>query len=44
VVTGSSKNLPPSAAAILHKPVDPAELLATVRALLRKTAADTPRA
>jgi DNA-binding response OmpR family regulator len=44
VVTGSSTDLPRSAAAILRKPVDPAELLATVRALLRVAAAAAPRA
>ena len=44
VVTGSSKDLPRSATAILRKPVNPHELLATVRALLRKAAADAPRA
>ncbi len=44
VVTGSSKDLPRSATAILHKPVDPVELLSTVRALLREAAASAPRA
>ncbi len=44
VVTGSSKDLPRSASAILHKPVDPGELLATVRALLRNATAAVPSA
>lgn len=44
VVTGSTKDLPGSASAILRKPVNPQELLATVRALLRKAAATMPRA
>lgn len=35
VVTGSTENLPRTAAAILRKPVNPNELLATIRALLR---------
>jgi DNA-binding response OmpR family regulator len=38
VVTGSSKNLPGAAAVILRKPVDPQELLATVRSLLPRAA------
>jgi len=44
VVTGSTKDLPGSASAILRKPVNPHELLATVRALLRKAAVTMPRA
>lgn len=37
VVTGSTDE-PPRAAAVLRKPVDPAELLATIRTLLRRSA------
>jgi DNA-binding response OmpR family regulator len=39
VVTGSTETVPENAAAVLRKPVDPRELLATVRALLRTMAA-----
>lgn len=38
VVTGSTREAPPNAAAVLRKPVDPAVLLDTVRALLRRSA------
>lgn len=37
VVTGSPGD-PPRVSAVLRKPVDPAELLATIRALLRRAA------
>lgn len=43
VVTGSTRDTPANAEAVLRKPVDPATLLETVRALLRR-AASTPRA
>jgi DNA-binding response OmpR family regulator len=42
IVTGSTDDLPRSATAILRKPVNPNELLATVRALLRNAAAGAP--
>jgi DNA-binding response OmpR family regulator len=37
VVTGSTEE-PPRATAVLRKPVDPVELLATIRTLLRRSA------
>jgi two-component system chemotaxis response regulator CheY len=41
IVTGSGEAPPRHAAAVLRKPVDPRELLATIRALLRRAASTT---
>jgi two-component system, OmpR family, alkaline phosphatase synthesis response regulator PhoP len=43
VVTGSTHETPATASAVLRKPVDPRELLGTIRALLRR-AGTTSRA
>lgn len=37
VVTGSSRDAPPNAAAVFRKPVDPSALLETVRTLLGRS-------
>jgi DNA-binding response OmpR family regulator len=44
VVTGSTRDLPKLASVILRKPVNPQELLATVRALLGRAPAAMPLA